>query len=161
MVSMLDSGLSGPSSSPVVLLGKTLHSRSVSPRNINEYRRQNAWGVIASHPGEQQYSQSLHATYRNRDKLLPAVVSHKAHEDFTIRITSCLAKRLVFMHLAMLQCCNAALTIQQLEPCLLMFHVFKPVSKKRQSMHILSIFFIKKSTEAINNPETQWLVQSV
>ena len=50
MVSALDSGMSGPDSSPgrghcVVFLGKTLysHSASLHPGVLNGHRQQNAW----------------------------------------------------------------------------------------------------------------------
>ena len=63
MVSALDSGLSGPGSSPirghcVVLLGKTIysHSASVHPDVQMSIAKCNAWGnpacdALASHPG--------------------------------------------------------------------------------------------------------------
>ena len=84
MVSELDSGASGPGSSPsrghcVVFLGKTLYSQCLSPpRCINGYRQivgenlTNCGEVtcdgLASRPGEVEILLAA-SCYRNRDKL--------------------------------------------------------------------------------------------
>ena len=71
MVSVLDSGVSGPGSSPswghcVVFLGKTLLSQCLSPPRCIKLVPANCWGNLtnceevtcdglASHPGEVEY----------------------------------------------------------------------------------------------------------